>query len=99
MGVLSWYRARNTAMQEYSPVLTEMAPATWMSCTVMECRCSGASVINWAVVRSKVHLEAEGPEARKKGIKIGATAARSQQSSSHFDMCFATIKPAAKKFI
>ena len=22
-----------------------------MSCTVMDCRCSGASVINWAVVR------------------------------------------------
>ena len=37
--------------QEYSPVLTDKAPATWMSCTVMECRCSGASVINWAVVR------------------------------------------------
>ena len=35
--------------QEYSPVLTEKA--TWMSCTVMDCRCSGASVINWAVVR------------------------------------------------
>ena len=35
--------------QEYSPVLTEMA--TWVSCIVMDCRCSGASVINWAVVR------------------------------------------------
>ena len=51
-------------------------------------------------LRSKVHLEAEGLEAsRKKRIEIGATAARSQQSSSHFDSCFATIKPAAKKSI
>ena len=33
-------------------MLTEKAPATWMSGTVMECRCSGASVINWVVVRS-----------------------------------------------
>ena len=36
---------------------------------------------------------------RKKRIKIGATAARSQQSLPHFDTCFATIKPAAKKYI
>jgi len=45
-------------------------------------------------------LEAEGLEAsRKKRNKIGATAARSQQNLSHFDTCFATIKPAAKKSI